>query len=106
MLRSKNNITFLERYLLKNPAYLLMNIPERADCNSFGSKLSRKLDITPCSMIYCLKMLTKARLIEKKKDGRKNIIVLTNNGRKIQESLQAMREVATYEVSKLQSLHT
>jgi len=90
MLNDKKQDVFISKYLLKHPAHIMTSIK---DNHSFGSKIARQNNYTLTCSTKTLDLLSKAKLINKTKEGRINILTLTTKGQKVQELLLKIKEV-------------
>ncbi len=90
MVSKKKDI--FEVFFRKKPAMILISL-RKGGKNRYGSILAKEVDCTYSHAVKILQEMEKARLVNFEKQGRIKTIKLTENGNKIAESIERIREV-------------
>lgn len=81
-----------EVFFRKKPAMILVALRNDAR-NRYGSILAKEVDCTYSHAVKILQEMEKARLVNFEKQGRIKLIKLTDNGNKIAESIEKIKNL-------------
>ena len=81
-----------EVFFRKKPAMILVAL-RKSTKNRYGSILAKEVDCTYSHAVKILQEMEKARLVDFEKQGRIKIIRLTENGDKIAENIEKIRDL-------------
>ncbi|MBI2672856.1 winged helix DNA-binding protein [Candidatus Woesearchaeota archaeon] len=87
---SKKDI--FEVFFRKKPAMILVALRKNAK-NRYGSVLAKEVDCTYSHAVKILQEMEKADLVNFEKSGRIKVIKLTDNGNKIAESIERIKNL-------------
>ena len=87
--KSKN---IFEVFFRKKPALILVALRKNAR-NRYGSVLAKEVDCTYSHAVKILQEMESAKLVQFEKLGRIKVIKLTENGNKIAEYIEKIREL-------------
>jgi len=87
---SKKDI--FEVFFRKKPAMILVALRKNSK-NRYGSILAKEVDCTYSHAVKILQEMEKADLVNFEKSGRIKIIKLTDNGNKIAESIERIKNL-------------
>ena len=87
--KSKN---IFEVFFRKKPALILVALRNNAR-NRYGSVLAKEVDCTYSHAVKILQEMESAKLVQFEKLGRIKVIKLTENGNKIAEYIEKIREL-------------
>ena len=80
-----------EVFFRKKPAMILVSL-RKGGKNKYGSVLAKEVDCTYSHAVKILQEMEKARLVTFEKQGRIKSIVLTDNGNKIAEFIERIKD--------------
>ena len=81
-----------EVFFRKKPAMILVALRNDAR-NRYGSVLAKEVDCTYSHAVKILQEMERARLVNFEKQGRIKLIRLTENGNKIAESIEKIKNL-------------
>lgn len=81
-----------EVFFRRKPAMILVAL-RKAGRNRYGSVLAKEVDCTYSHAVKILQEMEKAKLVEFEKQGRIKTIKLTNNGEKIAEHIEKIKNL-------------
>lgn len=81
-----------EVFFRKKPAMILVALRNDAR-NRYGSVLAKEVDCTYSHAVKILQEMERARLVNFEKQGRIKLIKLTENGNKIAESIEKIKNL-------------
>jgi len=81
-----------EVFFRTKPAMILVAL-RKSQKNRYGSILAKEVDCTYSHAVKILQEMEKARLVTFEKQGRVKTISLTDNGNKIAEHIERIREI-------------
>jgi len=81
-----------EVFFRRKPAMILMALRKGVK-NRYGSILAKEVDCTYSHAVKILQEMEKSRLVNFEKQGRIKTIKLTENGNKVAESIEKIREL-------------
>jgi len=81
-----------EVFFRKKPAMILVEL-KKGTKSKYGSILAKQVDCTYSHAVKILQEMEKARLVNFEKQGRIKTIVLTENGNKIAEAIERIKEL-------------
>lgn len=81
-----------EVFFRKKPAMILVAL-RKSNKYKYGSVLAKEVDCTYSHAVKILQQMEKSRLVSFEKQGRIKVIKLTDNGDKIAESIERIREL-------------
>ncbi len=81
-----------EVFFRKKPAMILVALRNDAR-NRYGSVLAKEVDCTYSHAVKILQEMERARLVNFEKQGRIKLIKLTDNGNKIAESIEKIKNL-------------
>ena len=81
-----------EVFFRKKPAMILVALRNDAR-NRYGSVLAKEVDCTYSHAVKILQEMERARLVNFEKQGRNKLIRLTENGNKIAESIEKIKNL-------------
>ncbi len=90
MVKIPKNI--FEVFFRRKPAMILVAL-RKAGRNRYGSVLAKEVDCTYSHAVKILQEMEKARLVEFEKQGRIKTIKLTNNGEKVAEHIEKIKNL-------------
>lgn len=88
----KKQETIFEVFFRKKPALILIAL-RRNNKNRYGSVLAKEVDCTYSHAVKILQEMEKAKLVSFEKHGRIKNIELTEQGNKIAEHIEKIREL-------------
>ena len=80
-----------EVFFRKKPAMILVSL-RKGGKNKYGSVLAKEVDCTYSHAVKILQEMEKARLVTFEKQGRIKSIVLTDNGNKVAEFIERIKD--------------
>lgn len=80
-----------EVFFRRKPAMILMAL-RKGGKNRYGSVLAKEVDCTYSHAVKILQEMEKSKLVNFEKQGRIKTIKLTDNGTKVAESIEKIRE--------------
>ena len=80
-----------EVFFRRKPAMILVSL-RKGGKNKYGSVLAKEVDCTYSHAVKILQEMEKARLVTFEKQGRIKSIVLTDNGNKIAEFIERIKD--------------
>ena len=80
-----------EVFFRRKPAMILVSL-RKGGKNKYGSVLAKEVDCTYSHAVKILQEMEKARLVTFEKQGRIKSIVLTDNGNKIAEFIEKIKD--------------
>ena len=80
-----------EVFFRRKPAMILVSL-RKGGKNKYGSILAKEVDCTYSHAVKILQEMEKARLVTFEKQGRIKSIVLTDNGNKIAEFIEKIKD--------------
>ncbi len=87
MVRKKD---IFEVFFRKKPAMILVAL-RKSTKNRYGSILAKEVDCTYSHAVKILQEMEKAKLVDFEKQGRIKVIKLTDNGDKVAEHIERIR---------------
>ena len=81
-----------EVFFRKKPAMILVAL-RKSNKSKYGSVLAKEVDCTYSHAVKILQHMEKSKLVSFEKQGRIKIIKLTDNGDKVAESIEKIREL-------------
>ena len=87
MIKKKDDI--FEVFFRRKPAMILMALRKNSK-NRYGSVLAKEVD---CTYSHAVKILQEARLVNFEKHGRIKSIELTDNGNRIAEHIEKIKDL-------------
>jgi len=81
-----------EVFFRKKPAMILMAL-RKGGKNRYGSILAKEVDCTYSHVVKILQEMEKSKLVQFEKQGRIKTIVLTDNGHKVAENIEKIKNV-------------
>lgn len=81
-----------EVFFRKKPAMILVAL-RKSSKNKYGSVLAKEVDCTYSHAVKILQQMEKSKLVSFEKQGRIKVIRLTDNGDKIAQSIESIREL-------------
>ena len=81
-----------EVFFRKKPAMILVAL-RKGGKNRYGSILAKEVDCTYSHAVKILQEMEKSKLVNFEKKGRIKTIILTENGNKIAEYIERIKEV-------------
>jgi len=89
-----NNKEIFEVFFRAKPANILIELKNQTRVNhNYGSILAKKANCTYSHAVKILQEMEKSNLVQFEKSGRVKNIALTENGRKIAEYIERIREL-------------
>jgi len=88
----KNTKEIFDVFFRAKPANMLVELRKKSK-NKYGSTLAKDVDCTYSHAVKILQEMEKARLVNFEKNGRIKTIVLTENGHRIAEYIEKIREI-------------
>lgn len=89
---AKKSKNIFEVFFRKKPALILVALRKNSR-NRYGSVLAKEVDCTYSHAVKILQEMEAAKLVQFEKQGRIKIISLTDNGNKIAEYIEKIREL-------------
>lgn len=80
-----------EVFFRRKPAMILMAL-RKGGKNRYGSVLAKEVDCTYSHAVKILQEMEKSKLVNFEKQGRIKTIKLTDNGNKVAESIEKIKE--------------
>jgi DNA-binding MarR family transcriptional regulator len=90
MIKKKDDI--FEVFFRRKPAMILMALRKNSK-NRYGSILAKEVDCTYSHAVKILQEMEKARLVNFEKHGRIKSIELTDNGNRIAEHIEKIKDL-------------
>jgi len=90
MVKDRNDI--FEVFFRKKPAMILMAL-RKGTKNRYGSVLAKEVDCTYSHAVKILQEMERSRLVNFEKHGRIKSIELTENGNRIAEHIEKIRNI-------------
>jgi len=90
MIKKKDDI--FEVFFRRKPAMILMALRKNSK-NRYGSVLAKEVDCTYSHAVKILQEMEKARLVNFEKHGRIKSIELTDNGNRIAEHIEKIKDL-------------
>lgn len=81
-----------EVFFRRKPAMILMAL-RKGTKNRYGSVLAKEVDCTYSHAVKILQEMEKSRLVNFEKQGRIKTIKLTENGNRVAESIEKIKEL-------------
>lgn len=81
-----------EVFFRKKPAMILVAL-RRGGRNRYGSVLAKEVDCTYSHAVKILQEMEKSKLVSFEKQGRIKTIALTDNGNKIAENIERIKDL-------------
>ena len=81
-----------EVFFRRKPAMILVAL-RKSNKNRYGSILAKEVDCTYSHAVKILQEMERAKLVEFMKQGRIKIIKLTDNGNKIAENIERIKNL-------------
>ncbi|MDD5133278.1 MAG: winged helix DNA-binding protein [Candidatus Nanoarchaeia archaeon] len=81
-----------EVFFRRKPAMILIAL-RKGGKNRYGSVLAKEVDCTYSHAVKILQEMEKSRLVNFEKQGRIKTIKLTDNGNKVAESIEKIKEI-------------
>src|SRR3989344_1252464 len=88
----KKQETMFEVFFRKKPALILVAL-RRNTKNRYGSNLAKEVDCTYSHAVKILQDMEKAKLVSFEKHGRIKNIALTDQGNKVAEHIEKIKEL-------------
>lgn len=88
----KKTKDIFEVFFRSKPANILVAL-RKSQKNRYGSVLAKEVDCTYSHAVKILQEMEKSKLVSFEKSGRIKIIKLTENGDKIAESIEKIKEL-------------
>ncbi|MEK6841041.1 MAG: winged helix DNA-binding protein [Nanoarchaeota archaeon] len=88
----KKQATMFEVFFRKKPALILVAL-RRNNKNRYGSVLAKEVDCTYSHAVKILQEMERARLVSFEKHGRIKSIQLTEQGNKVAEHIEKIKEL-------------
>ena len=79
-------------FFRRKPALMLVALKKMSKAR-YGSVLAKEVDCTYSHAVKILQQMEKSRLVSFEKQGRIKVIRLTDNGDKVAESIEKIREL-------------
>ncbi|HII15822.1 MAG TPA: winged helix-turn-helix transcriptional regulator [Nanoarchaeota archaeon] len=89
---AKNSKEMFDVFFRSKPANMLVELRKQSK-NKYGSVLAKEVDCTYSHAVKILQEMEKARLVNFEKNGRIKTIALTENGHKIAEYIEKIKEM-------------
>lgn len=89
----KNKTDIFEVFFRKKPAMILVALKQNNKKNRYGSVLAKEVDCTYSHAVKILQDMERARLVNFEKQGRIKTIKLTENGERIAEHIEKVKNL-------------
>ena len=90
---TKKKTDIFEVFFRKKPAMMLVALRRGGNKNRYGSILAKEVDCTYSHAVKILQEMERSRLVNFEKHGRIKSINLTENGNKIAEHIERIRDL-------------
>ncbi|MEA3378991.1 MAG: winged helix DNA-binding protein [Nanoarchaeota archaeon] len=90
---AKKGKEIFEVFFRKKPAMILVALRQSAGRSKYGSVLAKEVDCTYSHAVKILQEMEKARLVSFEKKGRIKTIALTENGDKVAEHIERIKNI-------------
>jgi predicted transcriptional regulator len=92
VVKKKEDAGIFEVFFRKKPAMILVSL-RKSGRNKYGSILAKEVDCTYSHAVKILQEMEKAKLVVFEKHGRIKSIKLTDNGNKVAENIERIKEL-------------
>ncbi|MFH1972353.1 MAG: winged helix DNA-binding protein [archaeon] len=89
---SKKNKEIFEVFFRRKPAMILVAL-RQSHKNKYGSVLAKEVDCTYSHAVKILQEMEKSKLVSFEKQGRIKTIALTENGNRVAEYIEKIKQI-------------
>ena len=89
---SKKNKEIFEVFFRRKPAMILVAL-RQSNKNKYGSVLAKEVDCTYSHAVKILQEMEKSKLVSFEKQGRIKTISLTENGNRVAEYIEKIKQI-------------